>query len=251
MVVSAAGASITRPLPPAMPGFDYILHAASIASPTYYRRLLASGPAPMGSVRRITFGGERYDPTITDEIRRIFPHARLRNIYASTEAGSLFAAEAETFRAGPETAAYLRIAEDGEVLLHVSVLGDFERSLVDGEWFPTGDIVERVDDGSFRFLSRRTETINVGGYKVNPHEVEEVIRGVPGVQDVLVGARANRITGNILEAEVVAGAGREERALEDAIRRAVQAVLQPYKVPRIIRFVDAIRSTRTGKKARA
>jgi len=46
-------------------------------------------------------------------------------------------------------------------------------------------------------------------------------------------------------------AGGEAEPLENAIRAAAAAVLQPYKVPRLVRFVDTIRHTRTGKKARA
>ncbi|NIX02287.1 MAG: hypothetical protein GWN13_29425, partial [Phycisphaerae bacterium] len=100
--------------------------------------------------------------------------------------------------------------------------------------------------------------------KVNPHEVEAEIRRVPGVRDVLVKARQNRLTGNILVAEVVprsAGpprswgspqeAGNSGPELERSILQHLQQRLQVFKIPRIIKFVPELDMTRTGKKVRS
>ena len=59
--------------------------------------------------------------------------------------------------------------------------------------------------------------INVGGYKVNPHEVENEIKRQKGVIDVLVKARNNRITGSILtaEVEVMEGINKKEKEKRD------------------------------------
>ena len=92
--------------------------------------------------------------------------------------------------------------------------------------------------------------INVGGYKVNPHEVEEEIKKVDGVIDVLVKARTNRITGNILVAEIKNRKNISIDIIEQNVYSQLNEHLQPYKIPRILDFVDNISQTRSGKKGR-
>jgi acyl-coenzyme A synthetase/AMP-(fatty) acid ligase len=92
--------------------------------------------------------------------------------------------------------------------------------------------------------------INVGGYKVNPHEVEEEIKKVSGVVDARVSARINRLTGNILMAEVVKLNDLDETELEKKIFQELSTRLQSFKIPRIMRFVPKLRLTRSGKKER-
>ena len=56
-------------------------------------------------------------------------------------------------------------------------------------WFITGDSVE-VDGEYFKILGRKSEIINVGGEKVFPQEVENVILEIPNVVDVVVFAES-------------------------------------------------------------
>ncbi len=89
--------------------------------------------------------------------------------------------------------------------------------------------------------------INVGGYKVNPLEVEEYIRSIPKVLDAKVYSKKNSILGNIVCCDVI----RENEDLtEAALRDFLQTKLQEYKIPRMIKFVDDIKITRTGKISR-
>ncbi len=86
--------------------------------------------------------------------------------------------------------------------------------------------------------------INVGGYKVNPVEVEETIRKIEGIQDVRVFAKSNSVFGNIICCEVVKTSDEID---EVSIRSFLQSKLQEFKIPRIIKFTDKILTTRTGK----
>jgi non-ribosomal peptide synthetase component E (peptide arylation enzyme) len=89
--------------------------------------------------------------------------------------------------------------------------------------------------------------INVGGYKVNPIEVEETLFLLPGIINARVYARNNSVLGKIICCEVVT----EKKDLsEPAIRKFLQNRLQEYKIPRMIRFVDQISTSRTGKLKR-
>lgn len=219
------------------------------ATPSYYKMFL-----PLADVNetmeRITFGGERMDETLLPDVKRVFPNAEIRNIYASTEAGALFISDGDEFSVAPALKDKVKILDTGELLLHASLLGGGV-PLQDGEWFSTGDLVKSVDENCFRFVSRKTEMINVGGYKVNPNEVEAVIRQVDGVADVLVSGKANRLLGHVLLAHVVKQQQDiEDVSLKENILNHLAKKLQSWKCPRIIYFVDHLELSRTGKKVR-
>ena len=76
-----------------------------------------------------------------------------------------------------------------------------ESPFTDDGWFITGDMVER--DGEYlRFMGRQSEIINVGGQKVFPAEVENVIQDMDSVGEVTVYGAKNAIVGNIVCARV-------------------------------------------------
>ncbi|MEH7826912.1 class I adenylate-forming enzyme family protein [Gemmobacter denitrificans] len=52
-----------------------------------------------------------------------------------------------------------------------------------GDWFLTGDQVERLADGALRFLGRTDDQMNPGGFRVSPLEVEAALEGLPGARE--------------------------------------------------------------------
>ena len=174
----------------------------------------------------------------------------MTNVYASTEAGSLFAAKGDEFEIKAEYQQLIKISAENELCIHSSLLGASLHVKQKNEWFHTGDLVEMVDQNHFKFLSRQSEMINVGGYKVNPFEVEDLLIQVPGVNAILVKSKKNSVTGEILVADVVKDSKIDGKELKIAIKKFAVAHLQEWKVPRIIKFVDELPSTRTGKKVR-
>lgn len=217
------------------------------ATPTFYRLLLpAEETCPF--VNRITSGGEKFDEHALALLQAMFPHAKITNVYASTEAGTLFASRGNEFTIKEEMKHLVKI-EDDELFLHKSLMGESSSLRVGGEWYATGDLVNVTNQQpfSFHFVSRKNEMINVGGYKVNPTEVEEVIRLCTGVLDVSVYAKKNSILGNIVCSEVVR---ESEQITELQIREFLQGKLQEFKIPRFIKFVERLQTTRTGKISR-
>lgn len=217
------------------------------ATPSFYRLLLPAAAALPG-VRSVTLGGERTDPVLIEQLRPLFPAARFHNVYASTETGTLLTAAGEAFAiaAGLEGRVVVR---HGTLHVHRSLLGEFDGGPAGGEWYDTGDVVEMLSEQPprFRIAGRERDWINVGGSKVNPLEVEAVLAAHPAVARVRVFGRKNSVLGQVLCAEVVA---RGAAPAESALREFAEAQLQPFKVPRMIRFVENIASTRTGKVAR-
>ena len=219
------------------------------ATPTFYRLLLPVEKS-YTSVQRVTLGGEKSDEHLYESIRKIFPCAKINNVYASTEAGSLFAAKGDCFQIPMAIRDKFSVVDD-ELLIHKSLLGQSDSFQFDGDYYHSGDLIEWVnqEEGLFRFKSRKNELINVGGYKVNPGEVEDAINAYPGVRQSLVYGKANSILGNVLIAEVQLEDGAEVADLD--IRKALQGQLQDFKIPRKIRFVEAFTLTRTGKLKRS
>lgn len=214
------------------------------ATPTFFRLLLPSDNV-CKSVKKITSGGEKFDQKTMNRVQSLFPNAKITNVYASTEAGSLFASDGNVFSVKPKIKDWLKIQKN-ELFIHQSLIGRTEK-LTD-EWYATGDLVEIIQNNplKFKFIARKNEMINVGGYKVNPQEVEEAIRTIEGIKDAYVFSKANSVLGSIVCAEVVT----ETHIAEVEIRNSLQNKLQEFKIPRLIKFTDKIKTTRTGKSKR-
>lgn len=214
------------------------------ATPTFYKNsLLTIGVANL-DVKHVTFGGEKFSDSLLDKVRAKFPKANVRNVYASTEVGSLLSGNSESFIIPQNLKNLIKFSDDGHLLLHKSLV---LHKKISEEWYDTGDLVLANGDGTFKILSRDSDFINVGGYKVNPYEVEAVIQEIDEVMDVRVYGRDNSVMGKILVADIVtAEQGKIE--LKKKIFKILRDELQEYKVPRIVKFVDKIESSRTGKK---
>ncbi len=219
------------------------------ATPTFYRLLLPFEKS-YESVVRITLGGEKSDQHLYDAIGQIFPKAKINNVYASTEAGSLFAAKGDCFQIPEDIRDKFKVVDD-ELLIHKSLLGSSESFKFTDDFYHSGDLIEWVDKeaGLFRFKSRKNELINVGGYKVNPGEVENAIMAIEGVRQALVYGKANSILGNVLCADVQLENGFALTELD--IKKHLSTQLQDFKIPRRIKFVEEMTLTRTGKLKRS
>jgi acyl-coenzyme A synthetase/AMP-(fatty) acid ligase len=218
------------------------------ATPTFYR-LIVPGEKKLESVSHITLGGEKSDYRIIENIKKVFPKSKIFNVYASTEAGSIFATNGSSFSI-PETLADKVKVENLEVYIHRSILGESMDIKTDGEWYATGDLVEWVDDAkkSFRFVSRRNEMINIGGYKVNPTKVEDVIYSVGFVKQVSVYGKVNSVLGHVLVADVVLNEGAE--CTEQLLIKFISKMLYAHEVPRRVYFMDSITINLNGKISR-
>ena len=97
-------------------------------------------------------------------------------------------------------------------------------------WLNTGDLVEQ--EGEYiRILGRKSDLINVGGQKVYPAEVEDVILAQPNIADVVVTGEKHALLGHIVVAKVRLVEAEPLDALRLRIRKACLAKLTAYKVP--------------------
>jgi acyl-coenzyme A synthetase/AMP-(fatty) acid ligase len=248
------------------PGVEAALEAAQrhgvthvSATPTFWRALLLAPGVRLPALQQITLGGERADQRTLDALRQRFPQAQVTHLYASTEAGALFAVRdgQEGFPAAwldqAPAGLALRVRDDVlEVRSPRAARGyasahDFPAS-PDG-WLSTGDRVT-VSGGRVRFAGRLDGLLNVGGYKVDPAEVERVIDAAPGVAHVRVFGVPSPLAGTVLAAEVTPVPGADPAQVRTGVLRAARAGLEAHQVPRVVRVASEVTVDPSGKKSR-
>lgn len=238
---------------------DGVTHISG--TPTFFRLLLTrSRPEDLHRLvlRQITLGGEAVDQLLLDRLRTTFAGAQITHIYASTEAGACFSVHdgREGFPASylDSTAAPVRLSiVDGELFVdspHAmrGYLGPEGARRAPGP-LATGDLVEVRGDRVF-FLGRRSERINVGGNKVHPEEIERRILEVPGVRAARVSGTASSLVGQIVRADVVIDPGMEQEPMRRRILDHCRSGLAPWKLPRLLSFVEGLDCTVSGKVRR-
>jgi acyl-coenzyme A synthetase/AMP-(fatty) acid ligase len=235
-------------------------------TPTHWRRALMSPAAKLFTPRYVRLSGEIADQAILDNLHAFWPQARIGHAYASTEAGVGFEVldGLEGFPAtllGSRDDVAMKI-EGGSLRIRSTrtasrYLGaEVASRLTDANGFvDTGDMVECTPERCY-FRGRRGGIINVGGSKVHPEEVEAVINRHPNVRMSLVKGQRSPITSAIVVADVVLRDGAAGSASADAAQTKEEVLslcrreLPPHKVPVLIRIVDKLPVTESGKLAR-
>jgi acyl-coenzyme A synthetase/AMP-(fatty) acid ligase len=116
----------------------------------------------------------------------------------------------------------------------------------------TGDLVQRDEDSWLYFTGRADDVIISAGYRIGPAEVESTLMGHPAVGEVAVIGTPDSERGELVTAVVVLKRGFvASDALAAELQDHVKAETAPYKYPRLVRFVDALPKTTTGKIHRA
>lgn len=227
------------------------------ATPTFWRSFLMVVPPGGMALRQITLGGEAADQSTLDRLKKAFPSARITHIYASTEAGVVFAVHdglegfPKAWLDRPNQGVELRIVDD---LLQIRTpnamrgyVSDNAQPLHDDGWLRTADRCEIVGE-RVRVLGRHDSTINVGGSKVYPLMVETFLLGLPEVHEAKVYGVQNPISGWLVGADVVLKDGVAQDAARKSILAACREKLASYQVPRVFKIVDAIAVGASGKK---
>jgi acyl-CoA synthetase (AMP-forming)/AMP-acid ligase II len=197
----------------------------------------------LGSLKRITYGTETMPQATLDRIRARFPGVELQQTYGLSEVGVLRS------QSRPDGSLWVRIGGSGfETQVRDGILwirSDYRMigylnapSGFDADgWFNTQDRVE-VDGDYFQILGRVTDLINVGGQKVYPAEVEDVILAQPNIADVVVVGEKHALLGQIVVAKVVVNEPEALDVLRLRLRKACLAKLAAFKVPAKVELLD-------------
>jgi len=124
---------------------------------------------------------------------------------------------------------------------------DSREALRDG-WLYTGDLGMMDEEGYFRILDRKKETIKYKGYTIAPAEVESVLYEHPAVRECAVVGKQDPLAGEVPKAYVVLKAGCTVTAAE-LIEFCAERI-SPYKRIRNVEFIEEIPRTPVGKPLR-
>jgi fatty-acyl-CoA synthase len=241
-------------------------HRATAAAlvPVMLNRIMSLPPEvraahDVSSIRVVLASGSAIPQDAREAVDDLFPEA-LYDLYGSTEAGWVAVAAPEDIASRPgtlgrpvwgvEVAVFspegrrLGPGQDGE--LHVKSAAIFE-GYTGGEeqrgrdgYIGLGDLGHLDEEGYLYVAGRVDDMVVIGGENVYPSEVEAVIRGVAGVEDVAVFGVPDPEYGEVLAAFVVGTA-----SPEDVTKACKQ--LASFKVPRRVITVDELPRTDTGK----
>ena len=232
-------------------------------TPTFWRSFLSGYGSAAATIplEIATLGGEITDQSILDQIKQIWPHVRLTHIYASTEAGAVFAIKdgkagfpASWLTTGVDGVA-LKITDDELIVQSPRTMTGYlspanNTAQAPSEWLATGDLCT-VQNDRVIFTGRRDNLINVGGVKIAPEPIETLLLNCPQIRDVRVYGKRNPITGMVIAADIVC---RNPDDDPDATRQAVVAYarthLRPDQQPHIIHVIPDLSLGSGSKKVR-
>ncbi|WP_101296544.1 acyl-CoA synthetase [Halegenticoccus soli] len=157
----------------------------------------------------------------------------------------------------PETAEPLPPGETGEIAhrgdFPCFFAGYWERpektaECFENDWYLSGDLARKDEDGYFWFEGRADDVIISAGYRIGPFEVESSLGEHPAVAEAAVVPKPHPERGNIVKAYVVLDASAEpSESLKEEIKTHVRDELSAHEYPREIEFVDDLPKTVTGK----
>ena len=114
-------------------------------------------------------------------------------------------------------------------------------------FFRTGDLAQMDEDGYFFMRDRLKRMINASGFKVWPAEVESIMYAHPAVREACVIASPDEKRGETVLALVVLDPMQRESLSADALQAWCRQQMAVYKAPTLIRFVDQLPKSGTGK----
>lgn len=225
-------------------------------TPTFLNLLLMDesfSVSRLESLKLITYGTERMSDVLLRKLVYFLPQVKLLQTFGTSETGIL-----KTESKSSSSLYFKIIDEDNEFKIinnelylrtKTSVKGYLNQSsnsFKENGWYATGDIVEVDDEGYMKVIGRKNKIINVGGLKVLPSEVEDVINSIEEVIESTVFGEENQLVGNIVCVKVHTKS-MNLNELKIKIKAKCREQLDRYKVPVKIYF-EILSMNARGKK---
>jgi long-chain acyl-CoA synthetase len=190
----------------------------------------------LNSLELITYGSEPMPESTLLKAQLLFKNVKFQQTYGLIELGVLRS------KSKDDGSLWVKLGGEGyelrvidnllEIKAESAMLGylNAPSPFTEDGYFMTGDMVE-TNGEFFKILGRKSEIINVGGEKVYPQEVENLILQYPGVKDVTVFGEKNAIMGNIVCANIFLEDIIDEKAIAKEIKFFCKQTLASFKVP--------------------
>ncbi len=224
-------------------------------------------PYDLSKLAAISNGAAPLSAGVRERLKAALPGVMIIDSYGSSETGAtaVNADQADRsvprFTAGPDTAVFddqFRRCPPGVVgmlarsgFIPFGYYKDPEKSaatfpVVDGtRWVISGDEARVEEDGTISILGRGSSSINSGGEKIHPEEVESALVQHPAIFDAAVIGTPSERWGEQVTALVQLREG-AELSVED-VRAHTKTLLADYKAPKSVLFVDEVPRTPVGK----
>lgn len=233
-------------------------------TPSHWRRALMSSSARLIAPQYIRLSGEIADQGILNHLAQAYPQARIAHAFATTEAGVAFVVNdgmagfpCNVLKRTPGVE--MKVENDSLRIRSPRTasryLNELHGPLKDADGFvDTTDILDLRNE-RYHFVGRRDGVINVGGLKLHPEEVEEVINRHPKVRMSLVRNKKSSLIGSLVVADVVlrsapAPESGGDRQIIQSILLLCREELASHKVPSTINFVSKLPVADSGKLIR-
>lgn len=235
---------------------------ATFLVPASIRMLLQFGRDRLSSyankIEFIETGAAAISQTDMEDLCTVLPNTRLYNTYASTETGIVCTHD---FNSGycvagclglPMKNSSVNISGEGYITtsgrtMMLGYVGDSEltQSIIKDHRCYTQDCGYLDEEGRLHLNGRNSDIINVGGYKVNPLDVENAALSHPDVQDCICIGDSHPVLGTALRLLVKTNAN---IVLDKkSIAQHLKSRLESYKIPQMYSQVDHVERTYNGK----
>ncbi len=187
------------------------------------------------SIAIINCGGEPLTSYWHEILQTAIPWIKINQAFGTTETTNLRTTtdsrDVTKFKPG----IYKKDYDVKEKILYLknqnTMLGYWnDNKLLSDLWIKTSDLVEIDKEGFIRIMGREEKNINVGGKKLNPTEVEELLMQLKAIKYAKVYGEENLILGQIVAADILTDTNDFEE-LKKHIRRHCLSVLEEYKIP--------------------
>ena len=215
-------------------------------SPTFLNLVLVSEAYTkydLSSLKTVTYGTEVMPESTLNRFHELFPDVRMLQTYGLSEVGILRS------KSRSSNSLWVKVGGEGfetrivdgllEIKAKSAMLGylNAPSPFTEDGWFMTGDAVE-VDGEYIRILGRKSEIINVGGEKVYPAEVENVLQTMEGVEEVVVNSEPHPLTGNIVVAKFKLKTNEDLTAFRKRMRVFCTGKLSRFMIPQKVLITD-------------
>lgn len=227
-------------------------------SPTFINLIILSEAwkrFDLSTLRTVTYGTEPMLESTLKRFHELFPHIKLQQTYGLSEVGILRS------QSRSSDSLWVRLGGEGfetrivdgvfQIKAKSAMLGylNAPSPFTEDGWFNTGDMVE-VDGDYVRFLGRKSEIINVGGEKVYPAEVENVLQSLNNVAEVTVFGEKHPLTGHIVVGRFRLLEPENPAAFRNRVRTFCQGKIERHKIPARILIVENAQHSSRFKKMR-
>jgi acetyl-CoA synthetase len=115
-------------------------------------------------------------------------------------------------------------------------------------WYFTGDSAKKTGDGYYWIIGRVDDVIKVSGYRLGTAEIESILVSHPAVAEAAAIAVPHDVKGNAIHLYAILKKGIEPtRELESELAKHIVDHLGPIARPEVVKCVDSLPKTRSGK----